>query len=105
MNKKEARLEVINLLDNNCKECEYRYSQNSSYCWKECEIGKRLNALGTLLGGKMAEVGHKEQERERWDMICKEVVKLRIKKMKYIDIAKHFNVSTGCLREQLKKRT
>ncbi|PGZ34516.1 hypothetical protein COE50_06340 [Bacillus anthracis] len=104
MNQKEARLEIANLLDSNCQECEHKYSHSPSYCWKKCGIGKRLHTLGVVLSGKNVGTHHKPKEREQWDEICKKTVQLRVKKMKYIDIAKKFNVSVGYLRKQLKQR-
>ncbi|MED1406495.1 zinc-finger domain-containing protein [Bacillus mycoides] len=104
MNKKEAIMEVVKLLDNHCHGCENRYSHDLSYCWKKCEIGKRLNTLGGFLGGKVVGKQQKQRTPEQWDDICKTTVKLKENGMTYIKIAKKFNVSVGHLRLQLKRR-
>ena len=83
MNTKEARIEVGKLLDNHCHACENRYSRNLQYCWKKCEIGKRINQIGVFLGGKVANEQHKRRTTKQWDEICEITVKLKEKGMTY----------------------
>ncbi|MEG7934967.1 zinc-finger domain-containing protein [Bacillus mobilis] len=104
MNKKEARMEVGKLLEKHCHACENRCSRDLQYCWKKCEIGKRLNEIGVFLGGKVVNEQQKRRTTEQWDKICEATVKLKENGMTYKKISNKFNVSVGQLRMQLKRR-
>ncbi|PFB05027.1 hypothetical protein CN385_05880 [Bacillus anthracis] len=104
MNKREARMEVGKLLENHCHGCKNRYSRDLQYCWSKCEIGKRLNEIGTFLGGKVVNEQQKRRTTEQWDEICETTVKLKENGMTYKKIANKFNVCVGHLRLQLKRR-
>lgn len=104
MSPKEARMEVIGLTDNHCRQCDNKCSRDFVYCWTKCEIGRRLNEIGVVLGGKVFVKTFIQRTEDEWNEICKETMKLKKDGMKYIEIAKKFNVSYGQLRKQLNKR-
>lgn len=97
MSSKEARMEVIGLTDNHCRQCDNKCSRDFVYCWTKCEIG-------VVLGGKVFVKTSIPRTEDEWNKICEETMKLKGNGMKYIEIAKKFNVSYGHLRKQLNKR-
>ncbi|TKJ05925.1 zinc-finger domain-containing protein, partial [Bacillus cereus] len=70
MNKTEIRIEIINLQDKHCRECDYRNDPKMRYCWDHCEIGQRLNQLGIYLGGQNAQNKKKIRTKEMWNELC-----------------------------------
>ena len=56
MSPKEARMEVIGLTDNHCRQCDNKCSRDFVYCWTKCEIG-------VVLGGKFL-LKHPYQEQK-----------------------------------------
>ena len=105
MNKAAVRLKVIDLMDNNCAECEHRRDSNASYCWTKCEIGKEINALGTYLGGTKNEKEVKIRTPKDWDKLCTKILIMRDKGMLYKDIATKLGIKNpSCITSQLRKR-
>ncbi|MEE2015012.1 zinc-finger domain-containing protein, partial [Bacillus thuringiensis] len=49
MSPKEARMEILALTDNHCRQCDNKCSRDFVYCWTKCEVGKRLNEIGGVL--------------------------------------------------------
>ncbi|WP_144499266.1 zinc-finger domain-containing protein [Bacillus sp. FDAARGOS_235] len=103
MSPKEARMEVIELIDNHCRQCDNKCSRDFVYCWMKCEIGKKLNEIGVVLGGKVFVETSIQRTKEEWDKICEETIKLKENGMKYVEIANKFHVSYGQLRKQLNR--
>ncbi|AIM33333.1 TPA: hypothetical protein QCW00_006531 [Bacillus thuringiensis] len=56
------------------------------------------------MGGKVFVKTSIQRTEDEWNTICEETMKLKEHGMKYIEIAKKFNVSYGHLRKQLNKR-
>lgn len=104
MNKKEVRIEILNLQEKHCEGCAHRCSRDVAHCWTECETGIRLNELGVLLGGRIGTEQKKPRTTKEWNAICKKTLTLSNKGMTYVEIAKKFGVTTGNLHIQLKKR-
>lgn len=105
MNKKEIRIEVLNLQDKHCKECDRRYSKQGDYCWRECEIGKRMNQLGIALGGRHGLKVKKQRTIKDWDKLCVKALAMRETGMTYKCIAEVLKVSEGSqITLQLRKR-
>ncbi|MCM3223347.1 hypothetical protein M3644_26715 [Bacillus cereus] len=104
MNKRESRIEILDLQDKHCRECNRRNVYDSGYCWDHCDIGKRINDLGIYLGGQKAQNKKKLRTKLEWDEICIKAISMKDDGIKYIEIAKKFNVSYGHFRKQLNKR-
>ncbi|WP_144559995.1 zinc-finger domain-containing protein [Bacillus thuringiensis] len=104
MNKREARIHILNLQENHCDSCEHRRDINPKYCWTDCKVGIEMNELGVLLGGRIGTEQKKLRTTKEWDKICKKARALKKKGMTYVEIAKKFNTNTGHLSVQLKKR-
>lgn len=104
MNKKEVRTQILNLQDKHCRECDCRHDFDGRYCWDQCEIGKRINDLGIYLGGQKAQNKKKLRTNLEWDEICIKAISMKEDGMTYVDIAKEFDITTGNLYVQLKKR-
>lgn len=47
--KKQIRLQIINLLDTHCSSCGERNESSSSLCLTACPIGKQLRRLSSML--------------------------------------------------------
>lgn len=102
------RMEIINqisaLEDKHCNGCkaieEIRAtgSERSRYCNTHCEIGQELNALGSqLLDISNAKV---KATLEKGDnMTLKDILKLREKEVKQVDIARALGMHTQTLRQ------
>ncbi|PFH81654.1 hypothetical protein COI81_28990 [Bacillus cereus] len=104
MNKREARIYILNLQEKHCNGCEHRRDTNPEYCWTNCKIGREMNELGILLGGRIGTEQKKQRTKKEWDNICKKAVALKKNGITYVEIAKKFNTDTGGLSKQLKKR-
>lgn len=104
MNKKEARIQILDLQEEHCIGCTYRYSRDVAYCWTNCETGIRINELGVLLGGRMGTEQKKPRTTKEWNRICKKAATLSKQGLSYVEIAKKYSVTTGNLHIQMKKR-
>lgn len=105
VNKREIRIEILNLQDKHCKECDRRYSKQGDFCWRECEIGKRMNQLGICLGGRHGLKVRKQRTTKDWDKLCVKAVAMRKTGMTYKCIAEVLKVSEGSpITLQLRKR-
>ncbi|MGA5660425.1 zinc-finger domain-containing protein [Bacillus bombysepticus] len=109
--KRQIRLRVLNIQDNQCKGCTKvpKYSNTSqnhktSWCAENCEIGKNLKSLGeSLLEGRTEHMA----EQRNWDQICATAEKLRAsdeKKWSWGNIAAEFGVTEGNLYYHVSKR-
>lgn len=104
MNKKEARIQILDLQEQHCIGCAHRYSKDPAYCWEKCETGIRINELGVLLGGRMGTEQKKPRTTKEWNRICKNAVTLSNKGLTYVEIAKKYSITTANLHMQMKKR-
>lgn len=104
MNKKAARIQILDLQDQHCVGCMYRYSRDAAHCWTACEAGIRINELGVLLGGRMGTDQKKSRTTKEWNRICKKAVTFHHNELTYVGIAKKCGVTTGNLHTQMKKR-
>ncbi|MES5847950.1 MULTISPECIES: hypothetical protein [unclassified Bacillus cereus group] len=104
MSKKEVRIQILDLQEQHCIGCAYRYSRNVAHCWTNCETGIRINELGVLLGGRLGTEQKKPRTAKEWNRICKNAVKLSNKGLTYVEIAKKYSITTGNLHKQMKKR-
>jgi len=104
MNAKGVRIKILNLQEQHCKNCEYRYQQ-LDHCRFDCTIGKQIIELGVLLGGKEEAKKRIRKTKGEWDRICVKAAAMREDGMTYISIAKFFGMSDGKrVAEQLRKR-
>lgn len=79
--KRQVRLRILNIQDDQCKGCTKvpKYNETStnhktSWCAENCEIGKNLKSLGeSLLEGRTEHMA----EQRNWDQICATAEKLR----------------------------
>lgn len=105
MNKAAARLRILNLMDDNCVDCEHRRDRNANHCWTKCEIGKEINALGTYLGGTKIKKEVKVRTPKDWDKLCIKILKMKREGMLYKDIAVKLGIKNpSCISSQLSKR-
>jgi hypothetical protein len=47
--KKQIRLQIINLLDTHCSSCKERNERRNSKCLTDCPIGKQMRHLSSML--------------------------------------------------------
>ncbi|MDF9520780.1 hypothetical protein P5815_09465 [Bacillus cereus] len=104
MNRKKARIQILDLQEQHCVGCAYRYSRDVAHCWTKCETGIRINELGVLLGGRIGTEQKRPRTTKEWNRICKNAVTLSNKGLTYVEIAKKYSVTTGNLHIQMKKR-
>ncbi|HDR7708585.1 TPA: hypothetical protein QCX89_000489 [Bacillus cereus] len=104
MNKKEARIAILDLQEKHCTGCDYRCSRDVAHCWTECATGIRINKLGVLLGGRIGTDQKKTRTVKEWNVFCKKAVTMSDKGITYVGIAKKLGVTTANLHTQMKKR-
>ncbi|WP_242136615.1 zinc-finger domain-containing protein [Bacillus cereus group sp. BfR-BA-01360] len=103
MDKKEIRIKILNLQDEHCANCKQH--ANTKYCLTVCEIGKRINKLGTHIGGTYAVDAPKRRTKEEWDKLCVMALSMREEGLTYAEIARKIGVNSGgYVIEQLQKR-
>ncbi|CAM4359235.1 hypothetical protein BAMA_16180 [Bacillus manliponensis] len=106
MDKRNIRIEVLDLQDQYCTMCGHRSKQDFDICFVECSIGQRIEQIGIYLGAKPKEkekekVGpdkssiKKRRTRKDWDEICKKAIALREEGLSYALIAKRLGVKHG----------
>lgn len=109
--KRQVRLRILNIQDDQCKGCTKvpKYNETStnhktSWCAENCEIGKKLKSLGeSLIEGRTEHMA----EQRNWDQICATAEKLRAsddKKWTWGNIAAEFGVTEGNLYYHVSKR-
>ena len=109
--KRQIRLRILNIQDDQCKGCTKvpKYSETSknhktSWCAENCEVGKKLKSLGeNLLEGRTEHMA----EQRNWDQICATAEKLRAsdeKKWTWGNIAAEFGVTESNLYYHVSKR-
>ncbi|PER52649.1 hypothetical protein COI79_31325 [Bacillus thuringiensis] len=103
INKRAVRLKIINLQDQHCNGCEYRYKAN--HCLHNCDIGKQINKLGTALGGTYVGDNRKRRTKAEWDVLCAKTLIMLESGMTKVQIAKELGIrDPSYISEQLKKR-
>lgn len=100
---KAARLGILNLLDNHCNRCEYRYSRDLVYCWESCEIGKEINDLGIYLGGQRGERPKSPRTKEEWNKIYRETMIHLEQGNTYGELAERFGMNQEYFRKKINK--
>ncbi|PFB75652.1 hypothetical protein CN286_23260 [Bacillus anthracis] len=109
--KRQIRLRILNIQDDQCKGCTKvpKYNDTSknhktSWCAENCEIGKKLKSLGeSLLEGRTEHMA----EQRNWDQLCATANKLREAdsvKWTWVKIASYLGVSEKNLYYHISKR-
>lgn len=109
--KRQIRLRILNIQDDECKGCTKvpKYSETStnhktSWCAENCEIGEKLKSLGeSLLEGRTEHMA----EQRNWDQLCATANKLREAdsvKWTWVKIASYLGVSEKNLYYHVSKR-
>jgi hypothetical protein len=66
--KKQIRLQIIQLLDTHCAVCSERTESKSSLCLTSCSVGQQMQRLSSMLEGKFnSQPSHEDvQKRGKW---------------------------------------
>ncbi|MEW4237251.1 helix-turn-helix domain-containing protein [Bacillus thuringiensis] len=101
MNKRKIRIQILNLQDEYCKQCEH---QNFPffYCATNCDIGEHIHNLGKNLD--VVEPAYVKRTTGEWDVLCQKAIDMKFAGITYPKIAQILGCSKTTLREQLKKR-
>lgn len=103
INKRDIRIKIINLQDQHCNDCEYRYK--ASHCLHNCDIGKQINKLGTALGGTYVAGQPKRRTKAEWDVLCEKTLIMQELGMTNVQIAEELGIrDPSYISEQLKKK-
>ncbi|PGQ44800.1 MULTISPECIES: zinc-finger domain-containing protein [Bacillus cereus group] len=101
MKAKEKRVQILDLQDQHCHECEHR-TKPHEYCISNCEIGREIQQLGTELFKEHAK--RQTQTKEKWDERCRKAVAMKEEGISYYQISKILDCDSGSLYKYLKKR-
>ncbi|WP_269481596.1 zinc-finger domain-containing protein [Bacillus mycoides] len=102
LNKKAMRIKIIDVQEQNCTGCKYRYKQR--HCLRDCEIGKQIQELGKRLGAKPPEEMRNRRTKAEWDIICEKALIMKEQGMTYVQIAKQLGIKASYIGEQVRKR-
>ncbi|AAY60585.1 uncharacterized protein pE33L466_0449 (plasmid) [Bacillus cereus E33L] len=83
-NKRNIRIKIIDLQEQNCTGCKYRYKQR--HCLHECTIGKQIQELGKSLGAKPPEEMGNRRTKLEWGSICGKALILKQQGISYVQM-------------------
>lgn len=102
LNKKAIRIKIIDVQEQNCTGCKYRYKQR--HCLHECAIGKQIQELGKRLGAKPPDEMRNRKTKAEWDIICEKALIMKEQGMSYIQMEQKLGIKAAYIGEQVRKR-